>query len=176
MSFEFNNGRFLVLSIESRLRSNQKHYSPFKGFFRSYTKFFVLATESDVIGLRSHIRGEDIYLYPLKVELDEARLMLLAFLKRAKKLNTQSVFYNTLIGNCLTDLLRESNRFNHWHQWLDYRIIFPGYADRLLYKMGMIDSKLDFKTLRETARVKPEDYSIDDKDYSHRIRSGYAIS
>jgi hypothetical protein len=51
MSFELSGDKYLVVSIEARLKDiHVDGYSPIKGLFREHTKTIVLATEQDVIG------------------------------------------------------------------------------------------------------------------------------
>jgi hypothetical protein len=63
-TIEFSDGEYLGISIEARLRADQV-YNPLVGLFRQYTKIYVAATEQDVIGRRSHLRGENVLLYPV---------------------------------------------------------------------------------------------------------------
>lgn len=152
-SFEFSDGQFLAISIEARLREDQHAYNPLAGAFREYTKFVVLATEEDVIGLRSYVRKEPVYLYSLNGSALQGQALLLNFLRRADNLRHTPDFYNTLTDNCLTGLLAESGRYNDLHHWLDYRLLLPGYADEVLYEHDLIGSGESLSSLRDQARI-----------------------
>lgn len=165
MSFEFSGDRFLAVSIEARLEKKQA-YSPIKGLFRTYTKTIVLATEQDVIGLRSHIRGEPVYLYKLDVPELYTKPLFLNFLREAQVLTKQPTFYNTLIDNCMTGLLAQSDQFRNISSWLDYRIMLPGYSDEIAYDLGFIDNSESLENVRDKALVNP---------FLTRIGDGFSI-
>ncbi|MFT6046270.1 MAG: hypothetical protein ACI9WC_001975 [Arenicella sp.] len=171
LSFEFKDDQFLVVSIEARLRkADVDGYDPIKGLFRGYTKKIVLATEQDVIGLRTHIRGEPVYLYKLELPELYTKPLLLNFLREAQALNTRPTFYNTLIDNCMTGLLAQSDRFRSLWSWLDIRILLPGNSDEIAYEMAYIDSSSSFPNVREEALVNPMVTAIDKPDFSRKIR------
>jgi len=116
LSFEFEDDFFvkdyLVVSIEARLQEDDsKGYNPIAGLFGAYTKTIVLATEQDVIGLRTHIREEPLYLYKLEVPEIYTKPLLLNFLRKAQVLNRRPAFYNSIVDNCMTGLLSESHQF-----------------------------------------------------------------
>lgn len=179
-SFEFSNGEFLVVSIEARMRRDQTDYRPVEGAFRRYTKFIVLATEQDVIGLRSHIRKERVYLYRLNGSMLQGRALLLNYMRHAETLTSHPEFYNTLSDNCLTGLLAESGRYGAMHDWLDYRILLPGYADELLLEKALIGEGVASRAandvtqymaqLRTQARIDPASTSLQDEAFSLKIR------
>lgn len=169
MSFRFRDGQTLAVSIEARQENDQPHYSPLAGTFRAYTKFMVLATEADVIGLRSHQRKEPVYLYPLALSQLQSHALLMNFLRRAEYLSTAPDFYNTLTDNCLTGLMMESGRYQDLHHWLDYRILLPGYADEMLLEYGILAHQGNIETVRAQARV-PALVAPDDPLFSDRIR------
>ena len=136
LSFEFENEEFLVVSIEARLQEKDVDgYHPVAGLFGAYTKTIVLATEQDVIGLRSHVRREPLYLYKLNLPEIYTKPLLLNFLRKAHALNQQAEFYNSVIDNCMTGMLSESHQFKGLSSWLDKRILLPGNSDELAYEL-----------------------------------------
>lgn len=173
MSFRFRDGSHLAVSIEARQERDQAHYSPVAGTFRRYTKFMVLATEQDVIGLRSHVREEKVYLYRLSLSQLQSHTLLMNFLRRAEYLSSTPDFYNTLTDNCLTGLMMETGRYQDIHHWLDYRILLPGYADEMLHEYGVLAHEGDIEAVRAQARV-PAEVSPDDDAFPDRIR-GMAV-
>ncbi len=171
MSFEFSDGKFLAVSIEARLEEEHINgYSPIKGLFRGYTKTIVLATEQDVIGLRTHIRSEPLYLYKLDVPELYTKPLLLNFLREAEVLNRKPTFYNTLIDNCMTGLLAQSDQFRKLSSWLDMRIILPGNSDQIAYELDYIDTSKPFDKVRTNALVDASTVDISDADFSLKIR------
>lgn len=171
MSFEFSGDKFLVVSIEARLEDKHvEGFSPIKGLFRQYTKTIVLATEQDVIGLRTHIRGEPLNLYKLEVPEIYTKPLLLNFLREAEVLNRKPTFYNTLVDNCMTGLLAQSDQFRQLSSWLDMRIILPGNSDQIAYELGYIDTSKPFNKVRERALIDASKTTIGDADFSLKIR------
>ena len=60
----------MAVSIETR-KERGEEYSAFKGSFKQFELAYVIADERDLIGLRTNHRGEDVYLYPMQITLDE---------------------------------------------------------------------------------------------------------
>lgn len=169
-SFEFSDGQFLAVSIEARLRDEQEQYNPLVGALRGYTKFVVLATEEDVIGLRAFNQKVPVYLYPLNGSALQGQALLLNFLRRADNLGHTPDFYNTLTDNCLTGLLAESGRYTDLHHWLDYRIVLPGFSDEVLLNHGIINTRKSLEQTRLDARVSNR-ISANEPDFSRKIRT-----
>ena len=170
LSFEFWDGKYLVVSIEARLKQKHKSYNALRGLFGTYTKTIVLATEQDVIGLRSHIRKEKVHLYPLEISELYTKALLLNYLGRAQALNTNAAFYNSILDNCMTGLLEESQDYDSVASWMDKRILLPGYSDELAYENEFIDTSRPFNEVKQSALVVPDNFSIDDDNFSTLIR------
>lgn len=171
LSFEFSNNKFLVVSIEARLKKKHVYgYNALRGLFGTYTKTIVLATEQDVIGLRTHIRGEKVYLYPLDISELYTKALLLNYLGRAQSLNITPSFYNSIIDNCLTGLLIESQDYDNIATWMDKRILLPGYSDELAYEMEFLDTSRPLEEVRNAALIDPAVTEIEDVDFSRKIR------
>lgn len=66
LSFGFDDGRHLAVSIETR-RQKKFGYSTIAGFFHHYELTYVTADERDLIGVRTDIRKERVYLYRLNL-------------------------------------------------------------------------------------------------------------
>lgn len=171
MSFEFSGDKFLVVSIEARLKDiHVDGYNPIKGLFREYTKTIVLATVQTVIGLRTHIRKEPLNLYKLNVSKIYTKPLLLTFLREAEVLNLKPTFYNALVDNCMTGLLSQSDQFKQLSSSLDMRIILPEHSDQLAYEFDYIDTSKPFSDVCEQALVDANKTSIDDVDFLLIIR------
>ena len=104
VSFGFDDGQFLAVSIETR-KERSESYSALQGFFRQYELYYVFADERDVIRLRTDYRGEDVYLYHTTLTPDQAREVLLSYVRRANALKERPEFYNALTSNCATNVL-----------------------------------------------------------------------
>ncbi|MBT5685164.1 MAG: DUF4105 domain-containing protein [Gammaproteobacteria bacterium] len=175
LSFEFDTGdgpRYLALSIEARLRPEQK-YKPLAGMFRRYTKIAVFSTEQDVIGLRSHMRGERVLLYPVDSTREKLETFFRAMVNDANALHEAPAFYNTVFDNCLTNLLKNTALADNL-SFGDLRVLLPGRSDRITYAFDITPSDLPFDEARERATVDPAHAEINDDHFSASLRCGWA--
>jgi len=171
LSFEFDDGRYLVASVEARLKEDQ-YYSPVRGVLRQYHKIIVLGTEADIIGLRSHIRGERVLLYPLLLSAENRQFLFNAIVQDAAHLQQAPGFYNTLIDNCLSNLVKHDPGYRGWLSLTDYRLLLPGFSDGLAYERGWLYNGQPLEELREAARIDGARGSQSDPDFSQKIRRG----
>ena len=171
LSFEFSNDKFLAVSIEARLQNkNVDGYHPIAGLFGAYTQTIVLATEQDVIGLRTHVRGEPFYLYKLELPEIYTKPLLLNYLRKAHALTQKPALYDSILDNCMTGLLAESQQFKSMFSWFDKRILLPGNSDSLAYDLGYIDQSKPFQQVKEHALIDSSVTQIEDPDFSTKIR------
>jgi len=173
ISFSFEDGRHLAISIETRKEQNEA-YSTLKGFFRQYELIYVVADERDLIGLRTNYRfdpTEDLYIYPLAVTHQGAKKLFLNYIENINTLYTSPEFYNTLTTNCTTTIWQnaESNTDRLPMSW---KILLSGYVPEYLYEHNRLKSEgLSFETLKEQAHVNQRalELGIID-DFSQQIR------
>ncbi len=174
LSFEFTNNRFLTLSIEARTEENQK-YHPVLGLLNHYEKIYIFGTEADIIGLRTHARKEKVLLYPIDIERASQISLLKKYLTQAHRLETQPDFYNTLLDNCLTGLLRESGNFSNWDFVSDTRLILPGRSDELAQELGLLSQEVPLDSLRKKATIAPLTSNPNSENFSQQVRSGWKL-
>jgi hypothetical protein len=153
VSFGFADGTYLAVSVEIRKERGER-YSPLRGLLRQYELMYVVATEEDVIRLRTNHRKDEVYLYPVRTSPERMRAMLEGMLRRATALRERPEFYNTLTSTCTTNIVRHVNevaprRVSPWSP----RVLLPAYADRLAYELGLIDTALPFAEARRRFRV-----------------------
>ena len=139
LSFGFSDGTYLAVSIEAR-REVGEGYGPLRGLFRNYEVIYVLGDERDVIGLRSHVQRLPVRLYRIAIAPEEGAWLLRALLAEADEINRTPRFYNTLIDNCTTGIAKYATPMPAWRRLLDYRIVLPGYSDRLVRDLGLLGS------------------------------------
>lgn len=170
VSFEFDGGEFLGISIEIRKKRGD-HFSPLKGCFREFELMYVVGDERDLIGLRAVYRRDPVYLYPMHTSEEFARRCFLAMLERAESLRARPEFYNSIFNNCMTNLYADMNRAAPGSIPCNVSTVVPSRADRLLQRIGFLKKSVPIETLRarhlisERAR-RYADYS----DFSLRIR------
>lgn len=170
MSFGFGDDEYLAISIETR-KEQGEDYSPIKGFFRQYELIYVVADERDVVRLRSNYRGENVYLYRLKVPPETMRAVFLNYIKRINGLTREPEWYNTLVVNCTTSI-RNNVPYAVRNPW-SWKLLLTGYLDELLYDTGMVDRTLPFTELKQSSRIDEHSKAAhDDPAYSARIREG----
>ena len=172
MSWDFEDARPLAISIETRKTKGQE-YSAVKGFFRQYNIIYVAADERDIVRLRTNYRGEDVYLYRLKVTPEQARALLMDYAARMNALVETPEFYNALVDNCTTSIRHHVTRVEANPPRFDWRLLANGYGDRMLYERGTVDTRLPFEALRAKSHINARARSLDqDPEFSQRIREG----
>jgi hypothetical protein len=171
MSWEFDDGRHLAISIETRKEKGET-YDALRGFFRQYELYYVVADERDVVRLRTNYRGEQVFLYRLRATPARARAVLQSYLERVNHLTETPQWYNAFTHNCTTTIrghIQDAGVRNPFN----WRILVNGKGDELLYSRGNINTSLPFAEVRSrsdiTAKARAADH---DADFSQRIREG----
>jgi hypothetical protein len=141
LSFGFNDQDYLAVSVEVR-REVGETYSPIKGALRQYELVYIVADERDVIALRTQHRDDDVYLYRTRATPEQARTLLLDVMARVNKLATQPEFYDTFSNNCTTNIVAHINRMKPGRIPVNIGVLLPGYADRLAYDLGLLDTNV----------------------------------
>jgi hypothetical protein len=173
ISFGFDDGRHVVFSVEIRRKLGER-YSPIGGFFKQFETTLVAADEHDIIRVRTNVRGEDGYLYPLRMDLPAMRALFLSYVQAANELAARPAFYNTITSNCTTIVYRMARQIQPGLPW-DIRLLLTGYLPGYLHDVGVVDTSLPLGELRERSRItgRARSTSADD-DFSRAIRSGTA--
>lgn len=169
VSFEFEGDRFLAISIEARKEKGEE-YGILAGLFRRFELIYVIADERDVVGLRSHVRGDDVYLYPVRADPDALRAFFLDMLATANALRERPRFYNSLGNTCLTGLARHLGDVGGKDLRWRIGVLFPALSDRLALREGLLDTDLAFEEARRRYRVDASRTTRDDPAFSRRIR------
>ena len=151
ISFGFNDGNHVVFSVEIR-RERGEQYSPIGGFFKQFETTLVAADERDIIRVRTNVRDEDDYLYPLRMDKPAMRALFLSYLHAANQLATTPAFYNTITSNCTTIVYRMARQIDPGLPW-DVRLLFTGYLPEYLYRVGVVDRSVPLEELRERSRI-----------------------
>jgi hypothetical protein len=171
LSWQFSDGQHLAISIETR-KERGESYSAILGFFRQYELYYVVADERDLVSLRTNFRGEDVYLYRLRTPLPAARALLLSYVARINELAKEPVFYNALTQNCTTTIRTHMANAGATVPF-DWRYVVNGYADRMLYERGTLDTSIPFDEVRRRGDVVARGRAADAApDFSARIREG----
>lgn len=171
LSFGFEDGRHIAVSVETRKQQHQR-YSALAGFFRQYGLIYVVADERDVIRLRSNYRQEEVHLYRLPTSRAKAKQVFLYYMQRINSLKEQPEFYNALVDNCTTNIYL-SLQVEPPYPPLSLGIILPGYLDRDIYKVLKKQQGLDisFEQFQRKSRINAAAQAApEDADFSRLIR------
>lgn len=171
LSFGFEGGDFVSVSVEARLEKGES-YSALLGAMRQFEIMYVLADERDVLLRRAKHRGADIYLYRTRATPEQARKLFLDVLDRVNTLYSQPEFYDTVANNCTSNIVQHLNRLQPGQVALfDPRVILPGYADRLAYEIGLLDKSKTFEQVRAEALISERaNLASEQRDFSEQIR------
>jgi hypothetical protein len=143
VSFGFSDGSYVAISVELR-REPGESFSPVKGLLKQYELMYVVADERDVIRLRTNYRHDDVFLYPVRATAEQRRRLFVSMLERANRLREHPEFYNTLTNTCTTNIVRHVNEIAPGKVPFSYKVLLPGYSDRLAYDLGLLDTDLPF--------------------------------
>ncbi len=171
MSWEFEDGEHLAVSIETRKEVGEE-YSALLGFFRQFEIYYVVADERDVVALRTNVRGEHVRVYRLSASPERAREVLVDYLEEIDRLSRTPKWYNAVTQNCTTTIVQHVRHVDSGVAW-DWRMLANGSADALLYMRGAIDNSLPYEELRGVSDVTgaARNAPLDEK-FSATIRRG----
>lgn len=151
ISFGFDDGRHVVFSVEIRKKKGEA-FSEIGGFFKQFEMVLVAADEHDIVRVRTNVRGEDDYLYPMTLERDTMRALFLSYVEAANRLAERPAFYNTITSNCTTLVYRMARQLNPGLP-MDIRLLLTGYLQGYLRDNGAIDASQPADVQRAAARI-----------------------
>jgi hypothetical protein len=152
LSFGFEDGQYLAVSVEIRMEKGES-FSPIKGLLRQYELIYVIGDERDLIGLRANYRRDNVYLYKMRATPGQARELFVSMLKRANKVAQDPEFYNTLTNTCTTNIVEHINVIAPGRIPLSYKTLLPAYSDELAFDLDLIDTRLPRGQFRAAHRI-----------------------
>jgi hypothetical protein len=171
VSFGFNDGQHVVFSVEIR-REKQESFSEIGGFFKEFELSVIAADERDVIRVRTNVRGEDDYLYHIRMPVEHMRSLFLSYVNEANTLVNTPRWYNTVTVNCTTLVYHMMNRIVGALP-LDYRLLFSGYLPEYVYEVGGLDPRYSLEQLQAFGRITERARAADQSaTFSQDIRQG----
>jgi hypothetical protein len=171
VAWDFASSPPLAVSIETRKEKGEQ-YSAVRGFFREYELYYVAADERDLVGQRTGVRNEDVYLYRVRISPAAARDLLLDYVKTMNDLAAHPRWYNAAVDNCTTGIRVHVQHIDKGRPW-DWRILVNGYGDQMLYERGNVNTDLPFDELKRRSNVVERARAAGDApDFSARIREG----
>jgi hypothetical protein len=170
VSFCFDNAAPVCISIEAKPELD-KTFSYIATMFKQYQLIYVVGDERDVVRVRTDYRGEQVYMYHIRIPREKARALFMVYLERINQLADHPEFYHLLSNSCTINIIRYANRVGR-QGGLDYRHVLNGLIDRYLYARGYVDTSLPFAELRQLSNInETAQRSGDAEDFSERIRA-----
>ncbi|MBS7697950.1 MULTISPECIES: DUF4105 domain-containing protein [unclassified Chelatococcus] len=170
VSFGFADGQYVVFSVEIRKEKNES-FSEIGGFFKEFETSIVAADERDIIRLRPNVRGEDTYIYRIRMPKEAARSLFLAYAEAANALRQRPRFYNTITANCTTIVYEMVNRIVPGLP-MDYRLVLSGYLPEYIHDVGGLETNYSVAELRARGRITERAIAADaNPDFSQAIRA-----
>ena len=170
LSFGFDNGEYLAVSVEIR-RVKGESYELLKGMMNHYELMYVVADERDVVKLRTNYRGDDVYLYRAKATPEQARTLFVDVMRRVNHLAEKPEFYNVFTNNCTTNIVEHINHVAPGKVPFSLKILLTGHSDRLAYDLGLLDTEGSFAEARRQSNVSAvARQNTDVPDFSELIR------
>jgi len=170
-SFGFENGDHVVWSVEIR-REKTESFSEIGGFFKEFELSIIAADERDIVRVRTNVRGEETYIYRLRMPVPAMRSLFLAYVDEANSLVHAPRFYQTITGNCTTLVYHMVKRIVGGLPF-DYRVLLSGYLPEYVYGVGGLDSRYPLEELRALGYISERaKRSGDGAGFSADIREG----
>jgi hypothetical protein len=136
------------------------------GLVNEYELIYIWGTEQDLTGRRN-----ELYMYPLLGSMESARGLFWNLAEESRQLEQRPRFYNTFTSNCTNELAKAANQAQPGAIPWDAALLFPGYADRLLYDRGFIPNDAPLETVRQRYFVTDAVAAlIDQPDFSRLLR------
>lgn len=171
LSFGFGNDDYLTWSVEVRRVKGGK-YSPVGDFFKANPLVIVAASERDVVGVRSNMRGEDVHIFRLRSTPETQRALLEEYVRDAALLAEQPHWYNSVTTNCTTVVFKMIAALGN-HIPFDWRMIVNGYLPEFLHERGAINTDYTVEELRALGRITDRAAAAGlSEEFSTAIREG----
>ncbi|WP_418900148.1 DUF4105 domain-containing protein [Terripilifer ovatus] len=168
LSFGFADGRHLVFSAEIR-REKGEAFSEIGGFFKQFELVLIGADESDILRLRTNVRGEQVSLFPVRLPQAKMRELFVSYLEKGNALARKPEFYQTITTNCTTVIFQLA-RLVEPGMPMDWRILVSGYVPDYLYEHGALLTRLPLEQVKQGAVISARAQAAAAADYSTVIR------
>lgn len=169
LSFRFEDNNNIVISAETR-RELGEEFSPWLGLARKFEIIYVVGSEKDIIGVRTDIRKERVYLYPTVANSDKSRELFGILARDINNIYDNPTFYNTLLKNCTNVITNRVEDISEIKFPLTYKTVLPGFMDEVLYKIKLIPSGMSFEEVKNYYLIDNEKVNRNSLDFSKNIR------
>ena len=150
--FRFEDGQNIAISLEVRKEKGEK-YHPTSGMFKQYELIYIIGDEKDLIPLRTKLRKEETFLYPMNLNKKHSKLFLIDILEAANDLHANPRFYNSLGQNCTTTLIDHLNKVGNFNISFTSKVLLNGISDYYAYQLEGIINDLPFEILKRCCYI-----------------------
>jgi Domain of unknown function (DUF4105) len=147
--------KYFSVSVEIR-READEVFSPIRGLYRQYEMIYVIGDERDVIGVRTNVRESDwVHMYRVNATPDQVQDLFDEVASRLNGLRAKPEFYHTFLNNCTNAIVMHTYKLTPEPiNWLDIRIVMPGFSDRYAAAHGLIgEPGQSFDDLQSKSRI-----------------------
>jgi len=170
LTFGFENGEHVAVSVEARYHEGD-NFGIVKGLFRGFGLIYVIADERDVIGVRTNVRNDPLYLYPLRVQPALAQAIFVMMMTRTDRVDHSPEFYNLFTNSCASNMVRHISQAYQGSPHFDVRLYVPGYIDDYAAGLGLLDISGPLEEVREQYLVNDRDLTMTDSiSWSRQLR------
>jgi hypothetical protein len=134
LSFGFEDGKHMALSVETRLPEGVEQGSV-PGLYKQFNVIYILADEEDLFALRTNYRKEDMYLYRINIGRENLKKAFLGFAEKINSLHERPRYYHTVTANCTTELVDTFKSYLGVRRW-QWTPVFNGMCDQNAYDRG----------------------------------------
>lgn len=132
---------------------------------------YVVAGEQNVVKLRTNYRKDTVYMYPTRIDQAHAKQLFISMVERVNELHDKSEFYNLITNTCTTNVVRHVNEISEVKVPFSYRVLMPGYSDKLAYDLGLLDTTLPYEKIRGRYQINEKAGKYrESEDFSKKMR------
>jgi hypothetical protein len=147
--FDFGSNDRVCMSIEVCYRVGQR-YNLLRSLYRQQELIYVVSAERDAILRRTkYEEGQDLYLYRLSTRALAIRQFFLEYANRINALASAPRRYNGLRTNCPKSIYAQGRGHMTW----DWRMLFNGALDHMMYDRQLLNDSLSFDQLKEQSWI-----------------------
>jgi len=147
--FDFGPDGRICISIEVRYRVGQE-FSLLRSLYRQQELIYIVSDERDAILRRTkYLEGHNLHLYRLLADALVVRQFFLEYANTINALAQTPRWYHGLTTNCSTSIYAQGRGRMRW----DWRMLFNGTLDRLMYDRKLLEQGLPFEQLKELSLI-----------------------
>ena len=171
LTFEFKDGQFITFSFETR-REVGERYHPWKGLWRAYELYLLVATENDALHLRTNARNHKVHLFRVQTPPGKDKALFNALCDRLNSLSEKPEWYHTFGKTCTTAIVDQVNLITPGRIPRMWRTLLPGHSARAAWKLKLIEDWGGYDATLQASRIDERARKWDGKEpYSEFIRA-----